>query len=52
MGVGGALTEELVVDKRIGFFVNHDLGSYEVRSMLSNDFELCPYRKLSPVGMT
>jgi xanthine dehydrogenase YagR molybdenum-binding subunit len=22
--------EELAVDKRLGFFVNHDLGSYEV----------------------
>ena len=30
MGVGAALTEELVVDKRVGFFVNHDLASYEV----------------------
>jgi len=30
MGVGAALTEELVVDKRAGFFVNHDLASYEV----------------------
>ncbi|MBP0582756.1 xanthine dehydrogenase family protein molybdopterin-binding subunit [Labrys sp. LIt4] len=30
MGVGAALTEELVVDKRSGFFVNHDLASYEV----------------------
>ena len=30
MGVGGALMEELVVDKRIGFFVNHDLAAYEV----------------------
>jgi xanthine dehydrogenase YagR molybdenum-binding subunit len=30
MGVGAALTEELVVDKRFGFFVNHDLASYEV----------------------
>jgi xanthine dehydrogenase YagR molybdenum-binding subunit len=30
MGVGGALTEELVVDTRYGFFVNHDLASYEV----------------------
>jgi xanthine dehydrogenase YagR molybdenum-binding subunit len=30
MGVGGALMEELVVDKRLGFFVNHDLASYEV----------------------
>jgi xanthine dehydrogenase YagR molybdenum-binding subunit len=30
MGVGGALMEELAVDKRLGFFVNHDLASYEV----------------------
>lgn len=30
MGVGAALMEELVVDKRLGFFVNHDLASYEV----------------------
>jgi xanthine dehydrogenase YagR molybdenum-binding subunit len=30
MGVGGALMEELVVDKRHGFFVNHDLAGYEV----------------------
>ncbi len=32
MGVGAALMEELVVDKRQGFgyFVNHDLAAYEV----------------------
>jgi xanthine dehydrogenase YagR molybdenum-binding subunit len=30
MGVGGALMEELVVDERIGYFVNHDLALYEV----------------------
>lgn len=30
MGAGAALMEELVVDKRAGFFVNHDLASYEV----------------------
>jgi xanthine dehydrogenase YagR molybdenum-binding subunit len=30
MGVGAALMEDLVVDKRAGFFVNHDLASYEV----------------------
>lgn len=30
MGVGAALMEDLVVDKRHGFFVNHDLASYEV----------------------
>src|SRR4051812_21514729 len=30
MGVGAALMEHAVVDKRIGFFVNHDLAGYEV----------------------
>ena len=30
MGVGAALMEELAVDKRRGFFVNHDLAGYEV----------------------
>ncbi len=30
MGVGAALMEELAVDKRFGFFVNHDLAGYEV----------------------
>jgi xanthine dehydrogenase YagR molybdenum-binding subunit len=30
MGVGAALMEELVVDKRLGCFVNHDLAGYEV----------------------
>ncbi|HUD89743.1 MAG TPA: aldehyde oxidoreductase molybdenum-binding subunit PaoC [Xanthobacteraceae bacterium] len=30
MGVGAALMEELVVDRRRGFFVNHDLAGYEV----------------------
>jgi len=30
MGAGAALMEELAVDKRRGFFVNHDLASYEV----------------------
>ncbi len=30
MGVGGALSEELVVDPRRGLFVNHDLAGYEV----------------------
>ncbi|MDN4051578.1 aldehyde oxidoreductase molybdenum-binding subunit PaoC [Massilia sp. YIM B02763] len=30
MGTGAALMEELVVDKRVGFFVNHDLAGYEV----------------------
>ncbi|MBP2290816.1 aldehyde oxidoreductase molybdenum-binding subunit PaoC [Azospirillum rugosum] len=30
MGVGAALMEELALDKRNGFFVNHDLASYEV----------------------
>lgn len=30
MGAGGALMEELAVDTRRGFFVNHDLAGYEV----------------------
>jgi xanthine dehydrogenase YagR molybdenum-binding subunit len=30
MGVGAALMEELAVDKKRGFFVNHDLATYEV----------------------
>ncbi|WP_313632441.1 aldehyde oxidoreductase molybdenum-binding subunit PaoC [Massilia timonae] len=30
MGVGAALMEDLVVDKQVGFFVNHDLAGYEV----------------------
>jgi xanthine dehydrogenase YagR molybdenum-binding subunit len=30
MGVGAAFMEQLVVDKRRGFFVNHDLAGYEV----------------------
>jgi xanthine dehydrogenase YagR molybdenum-binding subunit len=30
MGVGAALMEELQVDERRGFFVNHDLAGYEV----------------------
>jgi xanthine dehydrogenase YagR molybdenum-binding subunit len=30
MGVGAALMEELVVDKRRGYFVNHDMAGYEV----------------------
>ncbi|MET0540274.1 MAG: xanthine dehydrogenase family protein molybdopterin-binding subunit, partial [Variovorax sp.] len=30
MGVGAALMEELVVDKRLGYFVNHDMAGYEV----------------------
>jgi xanthine dehydrogenase YagR molybdenum-binding subunit len=30
MGVGGALMEELAIDKRLGYFVNHDLAGYEV----------------------
>ena len=29
MGVGAALMEELAVDERHGFFVNHDLAGYE-----------------------
>ena len=30
MGVGAALMEKLAVDKRVGFFVNHDFAGYEV----------------------
>ena len=30
MGIGAALTEEMAVDKQVGFFVNHDLAGYEV----------------------
>ena len=30
MSAGAALMEELAVDKRFGFFVNHDLANYEV----------------------
>ena len=30
MSAGAALTEELAVDKRFGYFVNHDLAGYEV----------------------
>jgi xanthine dehydrogenase YagR molybdenum-binding subunit len=30
MGVGAALMEELAVDTRFGYFVNHDLAGYEV----------------------
>ena len=30
MGVGAALTEDLAVDKQLGFFVAHDLAQYEV----------------------
>jgi xanthine dehydrogenase YagR molybdenum-binding subunit len=30
MGVGAALMEELKVDPRLGYFVNHDLAGYEV----------------------
>lgn len=30
MGVGAALMEELAIDTRHGFFVNHDLAGYEV----------------------
>jgi xanthine dehydrogenase YagR molybdenum-binding subunit len=29
-GVGAALTEEAVIDKRYGYFVNHDLAEYHV----------------------
>ncbi len=30
MGAGAALMEDLVIDQRAGFFVNHDLAGYEV----------------------
>jgi len=30
MGIGAALMEDLVVDRRAGFFVNHDMAGYEV----------------------
>ena len=30
MGAGAALMEELAVDTKRGFFVNHDLAGYEV----------------------
>jgi xanthine dehydrogenase YagR molybdenum-binding subunit len=30
MGVGAALMEEMAIDQRFGFFVNHDLAGYEV----------------------
>ncbi|MDX6039349.1 aldehyde oxidoreductase molybdenum-binding subunit PaoC [Scandinavium lactucae] len=30
MGLGGALMEELAVDNRLGYFVNHDMAGYEV----------------------
>ena len=30
MGVGAALMEESVVDKRLGYFVNHDMAEYHV----------------------
>ncbi|MDV5355401.1 aldehyde oxidoreductase molybdenum-binding subunit PaoC [Enterobacter asburiae] len=30
MGLGGALMEELAVDTRKGYFVNHDMATYEV----------------------
>jgi xanthine dehydrogenase YagR molybdenum-binding subunit len=30
MGLGAALMEEMVIDDRIGFYVNHDLAGYEV----------------------
>jgi xanthine dehydrogenase YagR molybdenum-binding subunit len=30
MGAGAALMEELAIDERQGFFVNHDLAGYEV----------------------
>ena len=30
MGLGAALMEELAVDTRLGYFVNHDMAAYEV----------------------
>ncbi|MEQ4531849.1 MAG: aldehyde oxidoreductase molybdenum-binding subunit PaoC [Mixta sp.] len=30
MGIGAALMEELAVDTRLGYFVNHDMAQYEV----------------------
>ncbi|RYF58529.1 MAG: xanthine dehydrogenase family protein molybdopterin-binding subunit, partial [Comamonadaceae bacterium] len=30
MGVGAALMEDLAIDHRVGYFVNHDLAGYEV----------------------
>ncbi len=30
MGAGAAMMEEMSIDKRFGFFVNHDLAGYEV----------------------
>ena len=30
MGIGAALMEDMAVDTRLGFFVNHDLATYEV----------------------
>ncbi len=30
MGMGAALMEELAVDDRLGYFVNHDMAGYEV----------------------
>lgn len=30
MGAGAALMEDLVIDKRLGLFINHDLAGYEV----------------------
>jgi xanthine dehydrogenase YagR molybdenum-binding subunit len=30
MGVGSALMEELIVDPRFGYFVNHDMAEYQV----------------------
>ena len=33
MGVGAALMEELAVDTRVGYFVNHDLASTKSQCM-------------------
>jgi hypothetical protein len=49
MGIGAALMEELVVDKRLGFFVNHSLAGYEVPAMrMSLTSMRFSSRKLTP----
>jgi xanthine dehydrogenase YagR molybdenum-binding subunit len=30
MGIGAALMEEAIIDKRLGYFVNHDMAEYQV----------------------
>jgi hypothetical protein len=52
MGVGGALMAALEVDKQIGFFLNHDLGSglidqsqkMTVAAMAMADMKVCAHR--------